>query len=362
MAKGNEDSGTCERGASNVAEMTGAPAQPALDEVEQLLLKSSSIRFNARSRAIADSSDVLRRQLDRHRVFSDEDAAIERKIVKIAQTTDNPVLREKAVEAITLANYRFLQAKSRDYAKKYEHMGVTREKLESSGMVGLLASIDAFDCDRGIKFLGYAQDRIVMYMRREVVAHTRDFYGVSYGDDIFYDLQKVKFARSKLQHSRGDMYDPSAEEIAQAINDRAADVGGRETKDPMTAERVEFLLERDVRAKSNQESIYSDEGEITEFGSTLQSDEVSIAEQATSSAVGGIVVEAFDALDENVKRVMEHSLDYEPAGWSRKEVNEICDLLGMKRSQVVRLRAKGMDGLVDGLREHGIESAEGLFG
>lgn len=126
----------------------------------------------------------------------------------LEQETDER-LKQKIIDKIVSANLRFVVS----VAKQYQNQGLSLEDLISEGNVGLIHSIDHFDCSKGFRFISYAVWWIRQSINRAVLDKSST---IRYSANHSVLMSKINKISKKYMQEFERM--PSIDELSKELN------------------------------------------------------------------------------------------------------------------------------------------------
>lgn len=196
---------------------------------------------------------------------------------------------------------------------RFAYRGEQADDLFQVGCIGLLKAIDHFDLKHNVRFSTYAVPMIIGEIRR----HLRDHHALRVSRslrDIAY-----KAMQAKEQFISENLYEPTIEQIAEAID--------------MKKEDVLYALDAIQDPLSLQEPIYSDGVDAVYIMDQLRDDGVSEDQWVAYVSVK----ESIQKLDERQQMILAKRFYY------GETQTEIAKSLGISQAQISRLEKNAIE-------------------
>lgn len=216
----------------------------------------------------------------------------------------NGVVREQLV----ICNLRLVLS----IVGRFSYRGEQADDLFQVGCIGLLKAIDHFDLKHNVRFSTYAVPMIIGEIRR----HLRDHHALRVSRslrDIAY-----KAMQAKEQFITENLYEPTIEQLAAAIE--------------MKAEDVLFALDAIQDPVSLQEPIFSDGGDAMYLMDQLKGE---VSEEQWIDYVA--VKDSLQKLDERQQLIVAKRFYY------GETQTEIAKSLGISQAQISRLEKSALE-------------------
>ncbi len=200
---------------------------------------------------------------------------------------------------------------------------ISREDLESYGIIGLLQAIDRFDSERGIKFSTFASKRI----RGAMIDHLRKLDWLPHS--MRREAKEVMEAREQLKSESGR--EPDMDELAEATS--------------LSKKRIEKI--HSYLDSAQWLSLDTDYEDATLYD-FISSDEEGPLENLEKSQQRKLLAEVIEKLDKQEKTVI--SLYYYE-GLTQQEIAEVMELSPSRISQLHQKSIQRLRGFLSRKKE-----------
>jgi RNA polymerase sigma factor (sigma-70 family) len=209
------------------------------------------------------------------------------------------------------------------YAKGYQNLGLSFEDLVSEGIIGLMQSIDRFECGRDVRFATYAEYGIKKYIRLALSTHGRTVRLPKYMSERVLLLRRVR-----------DLYQKDCEGTG-TDEDLAKELG-------VSHFRFAALTRASAPATSLDAPLGDDEEMC--FGDLLADESAkSPAEQLSETGIHGSVSELVATLKASERDVISRRFGLN--GGDVETLEEIGESMGVTRERVRQIEVSGLNKL-----------------
>ncbi len=292
------------------------------DDCGRLDIEPTVYRNDALAENTTDAMSLFMREVRRYPLLSREQE------VALAQRIERGDLDAKA--QLVNSNLRLVITN----ARKYQGHGLPLLDLIQEGILGLIRAAEKFDYRKGFKFSTYAT-----FWIRQAVQRAVDNRARTIRIPVHLGQRERKIARAQRELGAELGRDPTAAEIAAAVEMSAAEVG-----EALEVARVITSLDRPVG-----------ESQETSLGSLLPSDELAPEDEVEISLREDALRRAVEGLPERQREVVK--LRYGVGGEEPKPLTETGRRLGISQDAVRRLERKALAELARSRELHALRPA-----
>jgi RNA polymerase primary sigma factor len=230
---------------------------------------------------------------------------------------------DAALRRLVEGNLRFVVS----YAKRYRGLGVPFLDLIHEGNLGLMEAARRFDPDRNVKFITYA-----VWWVRQAITHS-----LSLQTRAFSLPQKLSGAAARMGREIAELTEqldraPTTQEIATGMD--------------LSTDEVDALRRIGSKDVSLSDRIGAgrDDGEGTELGDLIESDDPPVEENLVREAVTERVRAALVELDDKEREVIALRFGLDRDGEMRT-LQEVGATLDLSRERIRQIEARAKDKL-----------------